>query len=93
MENPQWQPVLSYAHMLRGSTPFKGVIINVTIVYVGRSHSGCPGIKKKTWSASRESVDFNTKSLAGWGKEECDLRKTLDPRAKGEPSGSRHHGK
>lgn len=42
MENSQWQPVLSYKHMQRDFTPFKGVIINVTIVYGVLYMAGSP---------------------------------------------------
>ena len=56
MENSQWQPVLSYKHMQRRVTPFKGVIINVTILHGVRSHSrhlltGRKGDSVGSWGA------------------------------------------
>lgn len=64
MENSQQQLVLSYQHMRRDITPFKGVIINVTILYGVCSHSRhlLTG-RKETWLAPGEQVAFNTTIL------------------------------
>lgn len=69
MENSQWQPVLSYKHMQRLITPFKGVIINVTILHGVRSHSRhlLTG-RKETQLAPGEQVAFNTKILDWMGE-------------------------
>ena len=61
MENSQQRPVLSYQHMRRDTTPFKGVIINVTVLYGVCSHSRhLPPGRKETWLAPGEQVAFNT---------------------------------
>lgn len=92
MENSQQWPVLSYQHLRRDITPFKGVIINVTVLSGVCSRSSTFPRTKETRLAPGEQVAFNTTILDWMREREAERWGRTRPFAGGEPSGLEAQG-